>query len=193
MRTCSVAACNSVHYGKGLCEMHYGRLRRTGTTDDPIRTPRGEPLRFVKQVILKHTDKDACLIWPYSRNEQGYARLQFRGKTTGVCRLVCRKVNGEPPTPQHEARHTCGKGHNGCVNVHHLTWGTPKENQRDRTLHGTDNRGERCGNASLTEADVHKIRRLIKKDWSDRKIADKFDVTRHAISSIRRGRTWTHI
>lgn len=34
-RTCTIGDCNRPLNCRGMCEMHYARLRRTGTTDDP--------------------------------------------------------------------------------------------------------------------------------------------------------------
>lgn len=39
-RTCEVDGCNRPHAGKGLCGMHYQRLRRTGRVELPPRAPR---------------------------------------------------------------------------------------------------------------------------------------------------------
>ena len=36
MKTCSVDGCDKAHASKGLCGMHYARLKRAGTTDDPV-------------------------------------------------------------------------------------------------------------------------------------------------------------
>lgn len=35
MKTCTVPGCSRPHKGRGLCDMHIQRLRRTGTTDSP--------------------------------------------------------------------------------------------------------------------------------------------------------------
>lgn len=46
------------------------------------------------------------------------------------------------------------------VGLENLRWGTSKENQRDRIDHGTDDRGERCYRATITDDAVRLIRRL---------------------------------
>lgn len=36
-RTCTIEGCRELRHGRGLCNTHYRRLRRTGTTDAPSR------------------------------------------------------------------------------------------------------------------------------------------------------------
>lgn len=50
---------------------------------------------------------------------------------------MCQKAHGDPPSPKHDAAHSCGRGHEGCVNPNHLSWKTKKQNQADRITHGT--------------------------------------------------------
>lgn len=191
-RTCSVEDCGRKHYGKGLCEMHYARQRRVGSLEVSL-TPKGEPLRYLLEVVLKHKNKKACLIWPYGRNSGGYATIRYKKKRgLKVHRIVCRKIHGKPPTEKHVSRHLCGKGHEGCINPHHLKWGTLKQNSADRKRHGTDKEvfGERHGMSKLTESDVKKIIRLINKGLSNRDIAKKFPVGPWNIEHIRQGKSW---
>lgn len=48
-----------------------------------------------------------------------------------VARLVCEWYQGPPPTPAHEAGHTCPQGENSlCVSPHHLEWMTRTENEQ---------------------------------------------------------------
>lgn len=71
-----------------------------------------------------------CLIWPFGRSQGGYAGVG--GKHTYVHRIMCEVRNGPPPTPKHQAAHSCERGHDGCVNPLHLSWKTASENQLDR-------------------------------------------------------------
>jgi hypothetical protein len=46
---------------------------------------------------------DYCLLWPFSRNPNGYAhlssgRFQKHYKTTSVSKIICIEVYGPPPT-----------------------------------------------------------------------------------------------
>lgn len=84
---------------------------------------------------VNHTGDD-CLIWPMGRDDKGYGFLNFEGKSPKAHRLMLILAKGEPPTPKHQASHTCGNGHLGCFNPRHLVWKTNSENQRDRRKHG---------------------------------------------------------
>jgi hypothetical protein len=136
-------------------------------------------------VVLAY-DGNECLIWPYARIKAGYAQL---GGGKYVHRLACEELYGPPPTPEHEAAHSCGNGHLGCVAKRHLSWKTHAENMADKLIHGTHNRGERQGRSKLTEANVREIRQL-NGIFLDREIAAIFGVSRGTINDIMRRTTW---
>jgi len=104
-------------------------------------------------------------------------------------RYVCELVRGKPPTPKHEAAHSCGKGHDGCIAPGHLSWKTATQNAADKLLHGTDPRGERCGTAKLTEGQVREIRSL-KGTATQAELAIRYSVARETISLIHRRINW---
>lgn len=151
-------------------------------------TPKGQPMRFYQDVVLPYQSDD-CLTWPYSKSGEGYALVESNGRTNHVHRLACGKVNGPPPTPKHQAAHSCGKGSLGCVNPRHLSWKTQSENERDKLRHGTHNRGERHGMAKLNADTVREIRAL-EGNLSKRKMAAKFGVSHRTIGNILAGRSW---
>lgn len=113
------------------------------------------------QWLRDHVNYDAeyCLIWPYFRNPNGYGQLGYLGKPYWAHRLMCEMAHGEPPTPQHEASHSCGNGHMGCANPKHLSWKTRTGNGLDCRAHGTQARS-RAGKDRLTDARVEQIRAL---------------------------------
>jgi len=190
IKTCLIEGCGKPARNRGWCEAHYARWRHHG---DPLRggnlrarASLGEPARYLMEVVLKHQGPE-CLIWPFGRTG-GYGRIGRRGL---VHRIVCEAVHGPPPTPQHEAAHSCGRGHDGCVSRTHLSWKTPKENSADRVLHGTAPCGEQNGYAKLTAADLVAIRSaLAAGNTTQRQIAAQFGVSHGTISLIRHGRTW---
>lgn len=192
---CSVDNCNRTHHSKGFCALHKHRMKVNGEVGPAglLIADKGELLNWLLTVACKHAKKKNCLIWPYPRGSDGYPIVTYKGKSRRAHRLVCRKVHGKPPTKEHQACHTCGKGHEGCINPHHLYWGTPKENMDDRAAHGNTRRGETHGGAKLTDLKVSKILRLIDKQWPDTKIALKYGVTPRVIRLIRIEESWKHL
>lgn len=177
---CGNERCNS----HGYCWMHYTRWRRHG---DPLFTTNGKPETWLRDAL--NYDGDECLTWPFGGRNNGYGTLIFEGRAVSAHRKMCELVHGPAPTKRHEAAHSCGKGHLGCVSPRHLRWATPEENQADRLLHGTHNRGERCGSNILTEAQVREVRTLL-GTLSRPKIAKRFGVTEGCIKGIAARKTW---
>lgn len=132
MRKCSVDGCERRHKGHGYCNAHYLRLTRNG---GPMagNTGRGAPLAWLDDLIF--SDKAECIQWPFSRVRGWKCTVKFNGRTIAAHRLVCMAVNGLPPTSRHQAAHSCGMGHTGCLNPRHLRWATNRENQADRKIH----------------------------------------------------------
>ena len=192
-KPCGVPDCNgNAHHHdqghKGFCNKHYKRLYRYGDPLKKMRASNGEVKRFYRDVVLAHEGHD-CLVWPYYRNEFGYGVLQSEGRTSIVPRQVCEDAHGQPPTPQHQSAHSCGNGHLGCVSKHHLSWKTRPENEADKLIHGTHNRGVKNGRAKLSEDQAREILSL-KGLVSQRILAQRYNVIRQTISDIHRGENW---
>ena len=183
---CTIDGCSKAVRTRGWCAAHYKRWQRHG---DALggRTPDSEPLAFLENVVLSF-DGNECLIWPYAKNLEGYGRIKRDGKTCLVTRIVCEHEHGPPPTPKHHAAHLCGKGNLGCVNRKHLAWKTPKENNADKLLHGTAQRGGRNGFAKLTESQVLLIRSSAKLQ---RELAEEYGLSPGAISNIKLRKRWS--
>lgn len=189
-RLCSIPDCNKPVSRRDWCNAHYHRWRAHG---DPLagRTPEGEPERYYREVVLSY-DGDDCLPWPYSNNGEGYGQIKRDGRYQLVSRLVCEEEHGPPPTPGHEAAHSCGHGSDLCCTKRHLSWKTPIQNAADKVVHGTHVRGERQWMAKLKEPEVRQIMAL-KGVLFQREIADQFGVSRRNVSDIHAGKTWAHL
>lgn len=135
---CSVDGCESPvgrTGGGGYCRKHYRRFRAHG---DPLAggTEKGEARSFVEKSAT--SEEDECIVFPFYRNDDGYGRLNLdSGRYVGAHFYACEVRNGPRPSKDHEARHSCGNGHEGCVNGKHLSWGTRKDNVADAIAHGT--------------------------------------------------------
>lgn len=141
--------------------------------------------------ILAHVDYqgDDCLPWPFSLT-RGYGALSHMGKRGYAHRFMCELVHGEPPSPLHEAAHSCGRGDKGCVNPKHISWKTKSGNLLDCSAHGTQARSRYGTKGRLTSDQAAEIRTLkgVKLQWQ---IAEQFGVSESTISDIWLGRTHT--
>lgn len=186
-RKCSIKNCVRSSHGHGWCNMHHQRWLRHG---DPLFSSRGGTTEFLARALA--TETDACIVWPYYKNEGGYAKMKSARKVTFISRLVCKNAYGRPPSSKHEAAHSCGNP--PCINKRHLRWATPRENQADRVAHGTTNRGTRNGNAKLNECDVLNIRNEYAKGGISYEALGKFfAVSKNVISCAVRRKTWPHV
>lgn len=169
--------------------MHYCRIRAHG--DPSVVKKVASP---AKDWITEHAshDGDGCLTWPFHIGKDGYGRVHrpSNGTLTTAARLMCEVAHGKPPSPIHEAAHSCGKGNLGCVNPRHVYWATPTRNHADKVQHGTTNRGERQWKSKLTTADIAEIRSLLETDITQNEIARRFGVNPSNISDIKRGKKW---
>ena len=152
---CNIDGCSAEVLAKGFCTKHYWRNHRHGS---PLSKPSmdGAPLDW----LLLHRDwvGEECLPWPFAHNAVGYGSVLFDGAVIGAHRAMCILARGPAPTLGHQAAHSCGNGHLGCVNPRHLDWATPKKNAEDKALH-REKLG-RMGNAKLTDAQCQEIIRL---------------------------------
>lgn len=126
---------------------------------------------------------DACVPWPMFRSN-GYGQLGHLGKMHYAHRLMCELAKGPPPSPAHEAAHSCGQGANGCVNPNHLSWKTTSENQRDRAAHGTKSTGSTGKVSPEQAAEI----RALKGKLKQREVADLYGISRSQVSWIQLGR-----
>lgn len=126
-------------------------------------------------------DGPDCLKWPFGCDSHGYGQVAYAGKVRRAHRVMCELVNGPPPTPDHEAAHSCGRGANGCVNPKHLSWKTRSENHLDRRGHGTAKTAPfGQGGHVLSPAQRQRVRELDGR-VTRTKLAEMFEVSRRTI------------
>jgi hypothetical protein len=122
---------------------------------------------------------DECLYWPFSR-VCGYGHFSHLGVQYYAHRYMCQLVHGPAPDADHEAAHSCGNGHTGCVSPKHVLWKTRSANQADRALHGTKSTGA-IGKLTFEQAQEIRALKGVKKQ---RELAAEYGVSRANISLI---------
>lgn len=184
---CLIADCDRPKYKRGWCSRHYQKWLKYG---DPLGTGKvhGKGLRFIAEVALFH-EGDECLLWPYGGGK-GYGSVNLDGRKQIASRIVCDATHGVPPTDRHEATHSCGNGHLGCVSPQHIRWGTHAENMADTVGHGTSGRGQTHGMAKLTDDAARQVKRLALAGKAHRHIASTFGISKTQVSNIASGRAW---
>lgn len=189
---CFIEGCGREVLAREMCNLHYSRWRNHGDPRQhvPPQTERGEPRAFADRLGLVGV---GCVIWPFAKNNMGYGQINAgKGRKVLVTRYVCERANGPSPSKTHQAAHSCGNGHKGCVSPWHLSWKSPKENQADQITHGTKPRGEIVKTSKLTPDDVRQIRQEVQCK-SQRIVAKRFGVSQRAVSKIVRGESWGHV
>lgn len=187
--TCSIPNCDRPTRARGWCNAHWIRWSRYG---DPLKglRHRDDSIRYLHGVVLPHKETERCLLWPHGKTSDGYGRIGINGKRVAAHRLVCSMVHGGSPSPKHEAAHSCGNGHLGCVNPQHLSWKTRSENFADKLVHDTHNRGERNGFSKITESQARQAL-MLKGTASRPKIAKLTGVSISNVAHIHRGESWS--
>lgn len=192
MTYCAFPGCDnpsSPKAAKGLCNSHYWQMHK-GRPLTPLSYRRNRCVPWLEAHVAY--DGDACLTWPFNRNRHGRTQVKYKGKDMVAARLMCELAHGKPPTPEHEAAHSCGNGHLGCVNPKHLRWATTVENKADMVAHGTRQWGEQHYKSMLTVARVLAIREYC-ETLPRRVVADLFGLKRDHVDKIATRLIWRHV
>ena len=140
--------------------------------------------------------KGECVLASGALSSDGYGKRKIGGKTLRAHRVAYCEHHGV--SLQDIAglviMHRCDN--RACVNPQHLAIGSHQENMRDMVSKGRAAKGERCGRAKLSAADVEAIRRDYvprSRSASAAVIATRYGVSRRCVASIVERRTWRHI
>lgn len=117
----------------------------------------GKGINFIR-ANMGH-DSDECLIWPFARLWHGRGVLGYKGKVLYAHRVMCELVKGPCPDGL-VCAHSCGKGHEGCVNPKHLDWKTQTENHLDQRRHGTHVTNPWGGRSRFSSEQIQQMRDL---------------------------------
>ena len=142
---------------------------------------------------------DECWEWQGSLDSSGYGNLSESGKQGVAHRQAWELENGDPGDDW--VLHTCDNKR--CVNPNHLYLGDHTQNMADAWERGlmTPNNnlpsadelsGESGPGAKLTEEEARKVKDMIGEKTQE-EIAEEFGIDQTTVSSIKLGRTWSHL
>jgi hypothetical protein len=151
----------------------------------PWNKGKGETLRWMHEHVAY--DGDKCLRWPFSYNWNGYGHIGVNRAVIKAHRFMCILAHGEPPTPKHQAAHSCNNGHMGCVNPKHLSWKTPRQNALDRRAAGTLTKRRWTKYGAVSQEHMAQIVAL-RGQKNQREIAAQFGISPQHVSTIQLGR-----
>lgn len=147
---------------------------------------RGEPFRYIRghnhrRSPVAYVEQDCgfetpCWIWQRGLQKDGYGRMKSWGIDLCAHRVYYERAKG--PIPEGlQIDHLCRT--RACVNPEHLEPVTCAENTR------------RGANTKLVLEQVKEIKRLVKTgEMTLEQIAERFGVSRPAISLIKSGKRW---
>lgn len=117
--TCSIDGCGKVHLARGLCGVHYGRLRYHG---DPLA---GGPARMVGAApadrLWSHVQvggPNECWPWTASTSGSGYGQMAVDGRLVQAHRLALESATGQPIPADLDVDHTCHNADADCAGGH---------------------------------------------------------------------------
>jgi len=135
---------------------------------------------------------NGCWLWQGPINPRHkYGQLTVAGQAIRAHRASYAIHHG--PIPNNLwVLHSCDNP--PCVNPDHLFLGTPKRNSQDMAKKGRSSKGEKNARSKLTSKQVEEIRMLAwTKTMLQKDIAEKYGVSKGAISLICNGINWSHL
>jgi len=157
---------------------------------------------FAKSKLLKLADKvlenvektkEDCWEWQGAKTKAGYGITRHDGEICYTHRIILQS-HGEGFSEDKEfACHKCDNP--SCVNPEHLYAGNHTDNMEDAKersdMGGARVEGEDHGESKLTEKQVITIReQYATGHWTQKELANSFDIARTQIGSIVRGENW---
>lgn len=142
---------------------------------------------------------DGCWLWIKPDPSNGYGRFMYHGKIMGAHRASWLIHRGNIPDGLW-VLHRCDNP--ACVNPDHLFLGTHDDNMADMAAKHraafqqhpeSAPKGERHGNAKLTDNDVREIRRLRAIGTPRKAVAQMFGISISNVKQITARTAWPHV
>jgi hypothetical protein len=129
----------------------------------------------------------ACWPWTGARNEHGYGLLRVDDRLEKAPRVAL-ALDGRPVPPDMQACHECDNP--ACVNPKHLYVGTHRDNADDMLARGRPNRGEKNGQARLTQERADAMRKDRATGWNYDELVAKYGVSKSTVSRVINRKNW---
>jgi len=191
---CSIPGCGKTANARGWCGMHYMRWQRHGDPETNVKPRRPSGMSRAKTVRWfseRATRKGGCLLANVPLDRKGYASVSLDGRLERLHRLALMEKLGRDLLPGECALHACDNPR--CIEPAHLFAGTNQDNMDDRDAKNRQAKGSEHGQSKLTEADIPRIRHLLRQGRSQRSVADLYGVAYGTISDIHTSKTWSHV
>lgn len=147
----------------------------------------------IKDLLYSYCSKSAhCWNWFGLKDKDGYGVLCHDGLHSRAHRLSWEINNGVIPKGMMIC-HSCDN--TSCINPDHLFLGTPLDNMNDKKNKGREfyAKGKDAGPSVLTEEQALIIKACPIKRNSTTILSKKFNITRQAVSFIRKGINWKYL
>lgn len=193
MRLCSIDGCGRKHEGHGFCAMHLTRLKKYGSPHGGIKNQGSLEERFWR--FVSPLGADECWIWQGQKLANKYGRISVgaKGLNSEGAHRVSWKIHNKQEIPDGMVvMHSCDNP--SCVNPHHLSVGTPKQNSDDMIAKGRKKIvipvGEQNGKSIITAEIARQIRG---SSLNHAETARMFGVSAGCVRSVRSFRTWKDV
>ena len=194
LRICSIADCGRKHYGRGLCQRHYLRVRRRGVTELLTRHNLSKSPEYTAWYDMNRRcyDKQDINFKRYGGRGitvfKGWISPRYGGAVNNFLnffKYLKRTIGLRPPSPkQWKGKRSYWsldrKNNDRGYQPGNLRWSGYEQQAR----------AFRSGFRELSAANVREIRRRNSAGESRRSIGRKFSVTHHVIGRIVRGKTF---
>lgn len=180
-RGCAVAGCCRTHNAKGLCGVHYIRMKRFNSFTLPYRKTAIE--RLLSKIKLK--EDTGCWEWQNYVDKAGYGRFKSKADFSTLAHRHSWALHFGVIPKGSFVCHTCDN--RKCVNPKHFFLGGYKENAQDKAAKGRSTRGRSCHSNKLSHVEVFGV---LNSTDSISNIARQYHVSRSSVYKIKQGRSW---
>jgi hypothetical protein len=129
-----------------------------------------------------------CKICYHNPDKNGYPRIGINGRRLRLSRYLWQLANSRTISKGLIILHLCDNPK--CINLDHLSLGTPKENTKDAIKRTRLNQGIKNGNVKLT---TNLVKLILAAKGFQKDIAKNFNISQQNVSFIKTRKTWKNL